>query len=95
VFGFAGLWDVWEGEKKVVSTCIITTTPNELVGAVHDRMPVILSRESYAEWLDPDTSKSRLRELLAPYPADRMAVREVGPKVNSPRNDGPECIDAA
>jgi putative SOS response-associated peptidase YedK len=96
VFGFAGLWDVWDGgDESIASTCIITTTPNELVSAVHDRMPVILRREDYAEWLNPQTPEKRLRELLAPYPADLMTARVVGPKVNSPKNDGPECLDAA
>jgi putative SOS response-associated peptidase YedK len=95
IFAFVGLWDVWRGDgKPVVSACMITTTPNELVSAVHDRMPVILPRESYTEWLDPETPESRLQSLLKPYPADLIAVREVGPAVNSPKNDGPECLEA-
>jgi putative SOS response-associated peptidase YedK len=96
LFAFAGLWDVWSGEdEKLVTACMLTTTPNDLVGAVHDRMPVILPRESYAEWLDPDTPESRLKGLLVPYPADLMTATAVGPAVNSPKNDGPECLDAA
>jgi len=55
----------------------------------------VLRRHDFADWLDPATPESRLKELLAPYPADRMAARVVGPKVNSPRNDGPECVEAA
>ena len=62
---------------------------------VHDRMPCILPRESYAEWLDPVTREARLVALLQPYSADEMTVTEVGPAVNSPKNDGPECLDAA
>jgi putative SOS response-associated peptidase YedK len=96
VFAFAGLWDVWEGgDKKLVSTAIVTTTPNESVGVVHDRMPVILPRASYAEWLDPETPESRLLELLAPYPAELMGATNVGPKVNRVKNDGPERVEAA
>jgi putative SOS response-associated peptidase YedK len=97
VFGFAGLWGVWEGGdgRKVVSCCVVTTAPNDLVRPVHDRMPVILPREAYAVWLDPDTPEKQLQELLVAYPADLMAVRAVGPAVNSPKNDGPECLDAA
>jgi len=46
-FVFAGLWDVWRKPdgKRVESFTIITTEPNELVRPVHNRMPVILSRE--------------------------------------------------
>jgi putative SOS response-associated peptidase YedK len=95
-FGFAGLWDVWAREKqKLVTCCIITTTANELVQPLHDRMPVILPAEHYAEWLDPGTHQKRLSALLQPYPADAMQATEVGRAVNSPRNDGPECIEAA
>jgi putative SOS response-associated peptidase YedK len=97
-FGFAGLWDVWRGEgneQPLVTCCLITTHANDLVSPVHDRMPVILARESYAEWLDPETPEARLVCLLRPYPADEMQVSEVGPAVNSPTNDGPECLDAA
>ena len=45
--------------------------------------------------LDPETREARLVSLLKPYPADARTVAEVGPAVNSPRNDGPECLDAA
>ncbi len=41
-FAFAGLWDSWRGAKQSLVTCCLITAPaNELVGAVHDRMPVI------------------------------------------------------
>ena len=95
-FAFAGLWDVWRGDAKPLLTCcLITTHANDLVRPVHDRMPVILGPESYAEWLDPETREARLVSLLTPYPADEMRVAEVGPAVNSPKNDGPECLDPA
>jgi putative SOS response-associated peptidase YedK len=96
LFAFAGLWDVWRGEgKPLLTCCLITTHANDLVRPLHDRMPVIVPRESYDEWLDPATTEARLISLLRPYPADEMAVTEVGPAVNSPKNDGPECLDAA
>jgi putative SOS response-associated peptidase YedK len=95
-FAFAGLWDVWRGDgKPLLTCCLITTHANDLVRPVHDRMPVILARESYAEWLSPETPEARLVCLLRPYPADGMRVTKVGPAVHSPRNDGPECLDAA
>ena len=95
-FAFAGLWDVWTGEKqKLVTCCLITTVANELEQPVHDRMPVILPPESYGEWLDPGTPEERLTALLKPYPPEAMQVTEVGTAVNSPRNDGPECLEAA
>jgi putative SOS response-associated peptidase YedK len=96
LFAFAGLWDVWRGDgKPLLTCCLITTHANDLVRPVHDRMPVILPRASYDEWLDPETPEARLVCLLRPSPADEMQVVEVGPAVNSPRNDGPECLEAA
>src|SRR5262249_35844488 len=90
---FAGLWEVWAAATpKLLTCCLITTTANDLVRPVHDRMPVILPRESYGEWLDPQTPEARLVSLLKPYPADVMTLTEVGPAVNSPQNDGPECL---
>jgi hypothetical protein len=59
----------------------------------HDRMPMILTAESFsfAEWLDPDTPE-RLGEMLADFPADRMAVAEANPVVNKAGVEGPECL---
>jgi len=65
------------------------------VSPAHDRMLVILPPASYGEWPGPQTREARLVSLLKPYPADEVQVAEVGPAVNSPKNDGPECLDAA
>jgi putative SOS response-associated peptidase YedK len=55
LFAFAGIWDRWKNEGgNAVETCsILTTTPNPATSAVHDRMPLILSPDSYDLWLDP------------------------------------------
>lgn len=95
-FTFAGLWDHWtnpDGEP-IESCTIVTTTPNELVADVHDRMPVMLDAGSRARWLDPDQQdESVLQTLLEPFPADAMERFPVSRAVNSPRNDGPECLE--
>ncbi|HEX4612214.1 MAG TPA: SOS response-associated peptidase family protein [Urbifossiella sp.] len=76
------------------TTCSLTTEPNELVRPVHNRMPVIIPRESFGEWLDPTTPERRLKDLLVPFPADLMTVREVSPRVNKAGVEGPECLAA-
>ena len=93
-FAFAGLWDAWRDPKgEVVRSCaIITTSANELLGPIHDRMPVILPRELESLWLDHDIQDSTLAGILTPHPADEMAVYEVSSMVNSPANDGPEMV---
>jgi len=94
-FAFAGLWEHWQGaEGDTIESCtILTTDANDLVAALHDRMPVILSPGHYASWIDPDQKNPEmLRELLVPYPADEMEAYPVTTKVNKPTYDEPDCI---
>lgn len=94
-FAFAGLWERWTAGPDPIESCtIITTTANELVSDVHDRMPVILSREAANRWLDPDSDEAPpLENLLAPYPAPQMDADPVSTLVNSPKNDSVECLE--
>jgi putative SOS response-associated peptidase YedK len=95
IFTFAGLWETCmrDGEQ-IESVCVLTTTANELVRGVHDRMPVILPPIGRLIWLDPASDGAALQELLGPYPAEAMLCRPVSTTVNSARNEGPECIAA-
>ncbi|MFQ5407986.1 MAG: SOS response-associated peptidase [Anaerolineales bacterium] len=94
-FALAGLWESWwspEGDQ-VLSCTIITTSPNELLAPIHNRMPVILPAAGHDLWLDPgELAADRLQGLLQPYPADEMRAYAVSTAVNNPRNDTPECI---
>ena len=78
------------------SCAIIVTNANELVQDIHERMPVILSPESYDVWLDPSLGdRGRLQDLLKPYPANLMEAYPVGLAVNNPRNEGTELLERA
>ena len=94
LFAFAGLWSVWRrGEPEELRSCtIITTAANSTVARVHDRMPVILPRESESDWLAHDTPVGELEHLLRGLPAEEIVLRPVGPAVNDARYDGPECL---
>ena len=93
LFAMAGIWDSWrDPEGRVVhSFAIITTTPNELMQPIHDRMPVILPRRFEKEWLTSDRTEDLLA-MLQPYPAEEMEAYAVSRLVNSPANDRPEVI---
>jgi putative SOS response-associated peptidase YedK len=93
-FALAGLWERWnKGEQPLDTFTIITTSPNDVVAALHDRMPVILPPEHYDEWLDPGPmEESRLEALLRPHPAAGMESYPVSTHVNSPQNDDPQCV---
>ncbi|MFS8652387.1 MAG: SOS response-associated peptidase, partial [Caldibacillus sp.] len=88
-FAFAGLWDRNQHGDRVLTTCtIITTEANEKVSTVHDRMPVILQDDAIERWLDTERfNYDEVRDLLRPFPADRMALYRVSTLVNSPKNN--------
>jgi putative SOS response-associated peptidase YedK len=91
VFGFAGLWEVWQKDGEHLETVsILTTEANEVVRFAHDRMPVILPNGAERAWLERGPE-----ELLRPYPAAEMAVRAVSDHVNSAGNEGPGCLQPA
>jgi putative SOS response-associated peptidase YedK len=97
---FAGLWEIWhdrnEGDDAPrVRTCtIITTTPNELVAPIHDRMPVALAEASWNTWLSVDNrDTTTLTQLLAPMPADELEKWAVSTLVNKADNNVPELLD--
>jgi putative SOS response-associated peptidase YedK len=94
LFAFAGLWDGWKDpDGNWIRTCVIlTTTPNAVTATVHDRMPVILDRESYDLWLDPGmTNVQVVSELLKPFDARLMRCYPVSTRINHVANDDEEC----
>jgi putative SOS response-associated peptidase YedK len=95
---FAGLW---EGQRDLDGDIvrwftIITTAPNKLVGEFHERMPVMVRPPDYAAWLGEEPADAgRLREIMAPYPSDRMKAWWVSSRVNSLTIDEPELLRPA
>ena len=97
LFAFAGLWDEWHAPdgSPLRSCTIITTTPNSVAAAIHNRMPVILRPEYEAFWLDTKITDSRdLLSLLVPYPSEEMESYPVSRRVNMPVTDDAELIAA-
>ena len=93
-FGFAGIWSF---DRAAVGTrfatcAIVTCAPNELMAPIHNRMPVILPAGPRDRWLDRNADTAALRDLLVPLPSAEMDAYPVSTFVNSPHNDGPECI---
>jgi putative SOS response-associated peptidase YedK len=94
LFAFAGLWDGWKSaDGQWIKTCsILTTTPNAVTSAIHDRMPVILDPDSYDLWLDPGMQNvAAVSELLKPYDGHYMRCYPVGTRINHVANDDEEC----
>jgi putative SOS response-associated peptidase YedK len=95
-FAFAGLWDRWtkaEDGIAVDSFTIITTTANDVLRPLHERMPVILNPDDYDAWLDTRSfPPDAVQPLLRPYPDAAMTFFAVSQHVNNVRHDDPECI---
>jgi putative SOS response-associated peptidase YedK len=93
-FAFAGLWSIWYApdDSKLRSCTILTTAANSAIAPLHDRMPVILSPEHEAAWLDSATPPDDLDRILAGIRSEHTVLRQVGPAVNDARYDGPDCL---
>lgn len=83
-FAFAGLWD--RNETLGITSCtIITTEPNELMAPIHNRMPVILPKDAWSDWL-----RNADKRVLVPYDPKQMYAYKIGPGVGNVKNKGPE-----
>ena len=94
LFAFAGIWDRWQAPTgPVVHSCaILTTSANELLSDVHDRMPVILHPNHYHAWLTaPELKSHHYAHILVPFDPALMKKFPVSSLVNDPENDVPAC----
>jgi putative SOS response-associated peptidase YedK len=89
LFAFAGIWDRRRdsGGHPLETCSILTTTPNAMTSAVHDRMPVILHPDNYDLWLDPGLSDvAAASEMLKPYDPRLMRCYPVSTRINHVAN---------
>lgn len=96
VYAFAGLYDIWRDSNgdEIQSCTIITTTPNQIVSPVHNRMPVILSDSNAAEWLNPNVDNTeKVLSMLRPYPTDLMVKYPVSREVGNVKNTNSSLIE--
>lgn len=92
----AGLFDYRRDDQNELqgSYTILTTTPNDAMAHIHDRMPVILHPDDVREWLDPEIDEiGPLEHLLQPIPGDELEMYPVSTAVNNVRNNGPELLE--
>jgi|SRR5688572_5361419 len=93
-FFFGGIYEPARDDEPG-SFCIVTTTPNPLLSAIHDRMPVLLGPNSGPAWLGDDPlTDSRLNQLCRPLPADLMTGHRVDPRMNNVRYEAADAITA-
>ncbi|MFA5961531.1 MAG: SOS response-associated peptidase [Parcubacteria group bacterium] len=93
-FAFAGIYDYWRdpSDRMIRSFSIITTEANSLVSRIHDRMPVILTRQEERAWLNPELKLDDAKQMLIPYPVEDMQMYQISTLINSPRNDSAAVV---
>jgi putative SOS response-associated peptidase YedK len=93
----AGLWAGWHDpaiDAVRRTFTIVTTSPNEALADLHDRMPVVISKEAWARWLAPSPADpGELLGLLVPNESVELRVQAVSRLVNDVRQDGPALIE--
>jgi putative SOS response-associated peptidase YedK len=98
---FAGLYELWRDEALpddherawLWTAAIITTQATDDVGQIHDRMPMVIAPDHWADWLNPDNSEAgQLQATMLPAMAGGLTSHPVSTAVNSVRNNGPELI---
>ena len=93
---FAGLHERWtdaEGLREIHTCTIITTTPNDMMAPIHDRMPVLLAPRDWERWLDPaNEDVDELQPLLIPAPDELLTAYAVSTEVNNVRNNHADLI---
>jgi putative SOS response-associated peptidase YedK len=107
ITAMAGIYDLWrdpavtdEADEHAFlwTASVITTEATDDVGLIHDRMPMIIEPDLWADWLDPDTGSqpgeiSQLLAAMVPAMKGTMTSYPVSTAVNSVRNNGPELIE--
>jgi len=96
LFAFAGIWDRFKDKngEPFEAFAILTTEPNEVAAAIHNRMPVILDKAGCDLWLDQTLEDLQpLAELFEHIPANQTVAEPVSTHVNSAANDDKRCIE--
>ena len=93
LFAFAGLWEHWEHQQETVYSCtIITTEANDKIAPIHDRMPVIITPDFYARWLDKQNTAVEITDFLAADAYSTMQLTPISSRVNNPMHNDEACL---
>ncbi len=101
VLAMAGLYEFWrdrtraedDPEAWLVTCTVITTTAEDELGRIHDRMPMFIEKDRWSDWLDPAlTAVPDAKRLLVPASPDRLQAYPVSTEVNDVRHNGPDLL---
>ncbi|MCR6031616.1 SOS response-associated peptidase [Nocardioides sp. zg-579] len=97
----AGLYEIWrdparpedDPDRFVWSCTVITTDAEDELGHIHDRMPLMVEPDRWADWLDPTAAQDSLLDLLVPAAPGALEAYPVSREVSNVRNNGAHLID--
>jgi len=89
----AGLYEVWsgQGDERLWTCTVVTTEAADDLGHVHDRTPLLVPREAWSRWLDPQVQDPG-GDLLVPATPGLLDAWPVSAAVGNVRTDGPELV---
>ena len=95
IFSLAGIWAIWKNpDGNIIPTfSLLTQEPNNLMAAIHNRMPAILSPEQEKDWLDMDVPTKEVLKLIEPYPEEKMEAYRVSMEVNRVSENRPDLLE--
>ncbi|QCX28103.1 SOS response-associated peptidase [Nocardioides jishulii] len=102
VLAMAGLFEIWRDPDRPDDdpdrfrwTCtVLTTDAADDLGHIHDRMPLMVERERWDDWLDPLlTEVEPVQGLLVPAAPGLLEAYPVSRAVGNHRNNGPELVE--
>jgi len=85
-----GLFQGGDERERAPRFTVLTTRPNKLISAVHDRMPVIVPAAHVDDWLTAPPAEAAA--LIRPAPEDALIATPVSRRVNKVANDDPACL---
>jgi putative SOS response-associated peptidase YedK len=99
VLAMAGLYEIWrdptrsedDSERFRWSCTVLTTQAEDSLGHIHDRMPLMVERDRWREWLDPRVGGEL--SLLVPAAPGSLEAYPVASLVSNVRNNGPELVE--
>lgn len=99
ILAMAGLYEIWRDPTRADDdptrfrwTCtVITTQAEDSLGHIHDRMPLMVERERWGQWLDPRVPGEL--SLLVPAAPGSLEAYPVSTRVGNVANNGPELIE--
>ncbi len=89
----AGIWEGWRGpDGQILRTfSVVTTTANEIMAPIHDRMPVILATDDCPIWLGE--REGDWKQLMRPCAPHLIKCWPVSRRVNSGRENDPGLLE--